>query len=117
MRHPKIVFTKDKNGDLTIKKIDKYILQDADVNICLIIGEILRQYARNIDMAPQEYIDKYGDCDKAYNEFTEQISKVGADFIWLANNKFSIKPEIQAKYDMLFTVCFDWLKDNLSNIW
>ena len=65
---------------------------------------------------PQKYIDMYGDCDKAYCKYAENLDTVGSDFIWLANNKFSI-PEMQEKYDMLFTVCFDWLKDNLSNIW
>lgn len=117
MKHPKIIFTEDKYGNLSVKKIDKYLLQDADVNICLIIGEMLRQYARNVDTAPQKYIDKYGDCAEAYNAYTEQLNKVGADFIWLANNKFSIDLQVQEKYDMLFVVCFDWLKDNLDTIW
>ena len=116
MKHPKIIFTKDKQGDLSIKKIDKYILQDGDINLCLIIGNLLKQYAKTVTSVPQKYIDMYGDCDKAYCKYAEKLDTVGSDFIWLANNKFSI-PEIQEKYDMLFTVCFDWLKDNLSNIW
>ena len=116
MKHPKIIFTKDKQGDLSIKKIDEYILQDGDINLCLIIGNLLKQYAKTVTSVPQKYIDMYGDCDKAYCKYAENLDKVGTDFIWLANNKFS-SPEIQEKYDMLFTVCFDWLKDNLSNIW
>ena len=117
MKHSKIVFTKDKQGDLSVKKIDKDILQDGDVNLLLIIGHMLRQYARTIDSAPQSYIDKYGDCGNAYCKYAEYISKVGADFIWLANNKFSTDQETKDRYDMLYVVCFDWLKDNLDNIW
>ena len=57
MKHPKIVFTKDKYGDLSIKKIDKYILQDGDINLCLIIGNLLKQYAKTVTSVPQKYID------------------------------------------------------------
>ena len=117
MKHPKIVFTKDKYGNLSIKKIDKYILQDADINLCLIIGNLLKQYAKTVTSVPQKYIDMYDDCDKDYCKYAENLDTVGSDFIWLANNKFSIKPEIQAKYDMLFIVCFDWLKSNIDIIW
>lgn len=78
---------------------------------------MLRQYAKTIDSAPQSYIDKYGDCGDAYCKYAEHISKVGTDFIWLANNKFSIDQETKDRYDMLYVVCFDWLKDNLDNIW
>ena len=116
MKHPKIGCGKDEYGNLGIKKIDKYILQDADINLCLIIGHFLKQYAKTVTSVPQKYINMYGDRDKAYCKYAENLDKVGTDFIWLANNKFSI-PEIQEEYDMLFTVCFDWLKDNLSNIW
>ena len=94
MKHPKIIFTKDKQGDLSIKKIDKYILQDGDINLCLIIGNLLKQYAKTVTSVPQKYIDMYGDCDKAYCKYAENLDKVGTDFIWLANNKFSI-PEMQ----------------------
>ena len=33
MKHPKIVFTKDKNGDLTIKKIDKLKTSKTDLKL------------------------------------------------------------------------------------
>ena len=116
MKHPKIVFTKDKCGGLSIKKIDKYILKDCDVNLCLIIGNLLKQYAKTVTSVPQKYIDIYGDCDKAYCEYTKNLNTIGEDFIWLANNKFSINQKIKERYDMLYVVCFDWLKYNLSNI-